>query len=164
MHVRSTDLYLPYDCRGIKRSFSHLVCQCCMSCKQLMPYWQCTKQLSKCQNKSLWSLKKKSALKSKKVQKLKKREESWLRLGLNPQLSWLNTVYLRAFDRNLPQLLFFSLHLCLQRAVKCLQRAVKCLQCAVKNKWKQISISNHHSQVPRWRVFNFAHVPFRCAK
>ena len=62
------------------------------------------------------------------VQKLEKS------LGLDPQLSWLTTVCLRGFVRNVPQLFFvFSLHLCLQRAVK--------------NELKQISISNHHNRV-----------------
>ena len=53
------------------------------------------------------------------------------------------------FDRNVPQLFFvFSLYQCLQRTVK--------------NEQKQISISKHHSWVPRWRAFNFAQVLFRC--
>ena len=34
-----------------------------------------------------------------------------------------------------------------------------CLKCAVKNDLKKISVSNYHSQVPRWRAFNFAQGP-----
>jgi len=94
--------------------------------------------------KQLRSLEKKTCFK--KVQKLKK---SWLSVGLNPQLRWLTNVCLSGFDRNVQQLFtVFSLH--------------QCLQCAVMNEWKQLSFSNHHSRVPRWRVFNFAQVSFRC--
>ena len=40
------------------------------------------------------------------------------KMGLNPQLSWLTTVCLHGFDRNVPQLFFvFSLHLCLQHTI-----------------------------------------------
>ena len=72
---------------------------------------------------------------------------------MNPQLSWLTTVCLHGFDRNVPHLMIavppvFPLH--------------QCLQCTVKNERKQISISNHHSQFPRWCAFNFAQVLFRC--
>ena len=38
----------------------------------------------------------------------------------------------------------------------------QCQQCAVKDEQKQISVSNQHIRVARWRVFNFAQVPFRC--
>ena len=50
---------------------------------------------------------------------LQKGPETEKSLGLNPQLSWLLTDCLCGFDRNIPQLFFvFSLHLCLQRAMK----------------------------------------------
>ena len=100
--------------------------------------------MSKQKLKQLWLLEKKTCIK--KVQKLKKKVR--LKLGLNPQLSWLTTVCVRGFDRNVPQLFFvFSLHM---------------LQSTVKNKLKQISISNHHNLVPRWRAFNFTQVPLWC--
>jgi len=119
----------------------------CMSCKQLVPYWQCAKHLCKCQNKSPNNLDHWKKCTLKKVQKLKKKV--WFRVGLNPQLSWLTTFYLHGFDRNVPQLFFvFSLHLCLKRTVK--------------NEQKQISISNHYSRVLRWCAFDFAQVPFWC--
>jgi len=71
------------------------------------------------------------------------------KLGLNPLLRWLTTVCLRGFDRNAQHLFtVFSLHQCLQRAVM--------------NERKQLSISNQHIRVPRWRAFNFAQVPFWC--
>ena len=38
----------------------------------------------------------------------------------------------------------------------------QCQQRAVKDEQKQISISNQHIRVARWRVFNFAQVPFQC--
>ena len=96
--------------------------------------------MSKQKLEQLWSLKK-SAL---------KRSRNWKqRLALNPQLSWLTTVYLHGFDRNVPQLIFvFFLHLYLQRAVK--------------NEQKEIFISNYHSLVLRWHLSNFAEVPFQC--
>ena len=77
------------------------------------------------------------------------KKDQKLSVGLNPQLRWLTTVCLHGFDRNVQQLLtVFSLH--------------QCLQHAVMNKWKQLSFSNHHSQVPRWHAFNFAQVLFWC--
>ena len=89
-------------------------------------YCSCDKQLCKSQSKSSenydhW----KKNMCSKKVQKLKKK--NWLRLGLNPQPSWLTTnIVLTGIQT------------------------------------KQISISNQHNWVPRWRTFNFAQDPFRC--
>jgi len=78
-----------------------------------------------------------------------KRSRNWKKVELNPQLRWLTTVWLCGFDRNVQQLFtVFSLHQYLQRAVM--------------NEWKQLSFSNHHSRVPRWRAFNFAQVPFWC--
>ena len=66
------------------------------------------------------------------------------------QMSWLTTVCLCGFDRNVPQLLpVFSLH--------------QCLQCAVKNKQKQILIHSEHSGVLRWCAFNFVQVPSQSA-
>ena len=58
------------------------------------------------------------------------------RFGLGWELRWLTTVCLRGFDRKVQQL--FTLHQRLQRTLK--------------NEQKQLSISNHHSQVPRWRA------------
>ena len=83
------------------------------------------------------------------TQKFKKKKKFSLGKGLNPQLSWLTTVCLHGFDRNVSQLfLVFSLH--------------QCLQHVVKSKQKQIWISNQHIQVPRCNVFNFAQVWLRC--
>ena len=87
--------------------------------------------------KQLWSLGKKRASKGPETEK-----KVWL--GLNPLLRWLSTVCLRGFDTAVT---VFSLHQCLKRAVM--------------NEQKQLSISNHHSWVPRWRAFNFAQVLFR---
>ena len=107
---------------------SHLACQYCMWCKQLantLLTVVLNSYLSvKTKAQTIMIAEKKRALK--KIQKLKKS------LGLSPQLSWLTTVCLRGFDRNIPQLLpVFSLD--------------QCLQCTIKNELKQISISNQHS-------------------
>ena len=64
---------------------SHLACQYCISHIQLMSYWKYAKQLSKCWNKSSNNWDKKRGLKRSETEKK-------LRLGLNPQLSWLTTV------------------------------------------------------------------------
>ena len=80
-----------------------------------------------------------------------KRSRNWgekFSLGLDCTHSWgrANHCYLRGFDgfvRNVQQLFTLSsLHQCLQRTVK--------------NEPKQLSISNQHIRVPRWRAFNFA--------
>ena len=94
-----------------------------------------SKQLSKCQNKSV--ITEKRAL---------KRSRSWKKFGLggNLQLHWLTTICLCGHSCS-P---VFSLHQCLQRPVK--------------NKCKQIRLTNHHSRVPRWRAFNFTPVPIWC--
>ena len=69
--------------------------------------------MSKQKLKQLWSLKKSAWKKSINWKKV------WLRRGLNPQLSWLITVCLRGYDRNVWQLFpVLPLHQCLQRTVK----------------------------------------------
>jgi len=78
---------------------SHLECQSCMWCKAPLTVVLNSYQSIKTKLKQLCSLKKKGALK-----KSRDWKKVWFRLGLNPQLSWLTTVCLCWFERNVPQL------------------------------------------------------------
>ena len=80
------------------------------------------------------------------------KETFWLTRGLNPQSSWLTTVCLCSFDRNVPH----------TENDSCSLSSLYTSAFNIMNEPKQLSISNQHIRVPKWRAFNFAQVLFWC--